>query len=94
MAKKKTKRATATLLEYDHELSKQFSKGSKIKQCFNNCAELFLSPEKLNFPAERAFVWAEKSCGKRIPKFGGRGGALDGRGFLPDVVSAVATILS
>lgn len=55
MAKKKMKQANSTPLEYDPELSKRFSKSAKIKECFNNCVMLFIYPERLNFPAERAF---------------------------------------
>jgi hypothetical protein len=46
MARKQSKRLNSASLDYDPALSKQFSKGAKIKRCFDNCVNLFILEAK------------------------------------------------
>jgi hypothetical protein len=48
------KRAAAKAPQVDAELSTLYSKGSKMKACFYNCANLFIFPERTGFPADTA----------------------------------------
>lgn len=51
-------------VHFDLELSQKFSKGAKLKACFENCYRLFLYPENTEFPFNRAkyvegYIWYE-----------------------------------
>lgn len=50
---------------FDLDLSQKFSKGAKLKACFENCCMLFLYPEKTDFPFKRAkyvegYIWHQE----------------------------------